>query len=527
MNTFYAQILDWRRKFPSPKARLPKNLAFELDAIDIPGFETRAEKLFAIVNGLTVRPTCVVCGGHVKYGKQGRFFETCSLSCAAKNPKTREKTKKTNLNKFGVAHPLQSAQVQAKLQETNQQRYGSKNPAASPEVKEKIAITNTTKYGNICSLNGEEVIRKKRHTWLSTRGVDNPAKCPDVKLRAAQTVLKKTNTRKQSYLALFAHHGITPLFNEWTGTHQYEWKHECGTVFRAPFTSNYIPRCPHCFPLSISKEELAVRQMLEKSGVEFQTNVRSVLNGRELDIYIPSKNIGIEINGAYWHHDGRDYLFTLHQKTELAEQIGIHLLHFWDFEVNEKPEIVKSIIFSKLGLLPITGARKFTVQKISPSQAADFLNNTHINGFARAKYHFALMRADKIHAVASFGRTRFERTDGFELIRFASTNTIAGGLSKLIAAFKKHETGRLITYADRRFSIGNAYKKIGFRFLKNTKPNYFYFRGSKRIQRQQAQRHRISNLGITKLAESELDTMLINGWLKCSDCGSKKFELDI
>ena len=35
--------------------------------------------------------------------------------------------------------------------------------------------------------------------------------------------------------------------------------------------------------------------------MEYESNNRSILNGKELDIYIPSKNIAIECNGVYWH----------------------------------------------------------------------------------------------------------------------------------------------------------------------------------------------------------------------------------
>lgn len=32
-------------------------------------------------------------------------------------------------------------------------------------------------------------------------------------------------------------------------------------------------------------------------------NDRKVLDGKELDVYLPEKNLAIEFNGLYWHSD--------------------------------------------------------------------------------------------------------------------------------------------------------------------------------------------------------------------------------
>jgi G:T-mismatch repair DNA endonuclease (very short patch repair protein) len=43
---------------------------------------------------------------------------------------------------------------------------------------------------------------------------------------------------------------------------------------------------------------------------EIIRNDRTVLNGKELDIYLPDYNLAIEFNGLYWHSEdyvGKNY----------------------------------------------------------------------------------------------------------------------------------------------------------------------------------------------------------------------------
>jgi hypothetical protein len=62
-------------------------------------------------------------------------------------------------------------------------------------------------------------------------------------------------------------------------------------------------------------------------------NTRSIISPLELDFYLPDFNIAIEVNGAYWHSidAGKDQTYHL-RKTQLCKNIGIHLIHIFDYE---------------------------------------------------------------------------------------------------------------------------------------------------------------------------------------------------
>lgn len=520
-------VLDWLKEHPSPKARLPVNLQVILNsAEELSEFETISEKLYALKNGLKSRPTCSVCGGWVAF--VGRFLRTCSIQCAGRDDLRRAAIEETSLKRYGVKTPAASKEAISKRMKTNRERYGVPVASQSPRVQEKIKKTNLERYGTSCSLHSPEIVKQKKETWLSNYGVDNPGKAEELMRQAQEKKRAKVNRKKQESLQQLQKHGIDPLFTEWEGSDKsYKWRHaECGTEFLFPFIGEVVPRCPVCFPRSISMEEQKIQQLLKELGVRFTSNDRAAISPLELDIFIPEKKLAIEVNGAYWHHD-RGSARPLIEKTKQAAAAGIQLLHFWDHEVNENFDAVSSIIKSKLGLLQRRFARKLKVSDIKSMEAAEFLKRWHLAGFARAKIHLALVGEAGIEAVASFSPNRFKEDGSWELVRFASRGTVVGGLSRLIKEFRARETGPLVSFADARYSTGSAYRKLGFRLEGLTKPNYFYIKGGVRLHRQQAMKHKLPHL----LANfdpnlSEYQNMVLNGWLRCFDCGSYKFILE-
>ena len=82
--------------------------------------------------------------------------------------------------------------------------------------------------------------------------------------------------------------------------------------------------------------------------------MRSQLNSQlEIDFWIPSKRIGIEFNGDYWHSsqifkaNGYSDSKTRHQsKKENAEKENIELAFVWESDwLNNYDEIEKALIF--------------------------------------------------------------------------------------------------------------------------------------------------------------------------------------
>jgi hypothetical protein len=93
--------------------------------------------------------------------------------------------------------------------------------------------------------------------------------------------------------------------------------------------------CPQCYIRATnsetSKPELELLEFIKqhyKGWIE--TNDRSVLQGKELDIVLPDLGLAIEFNGTYWHSEekvGKTY----HQdKCNLVEAFGFQLIQIRD-----------------------------------------------------------------------------------------------------------------------------------------------------------------------------------------------------
>ena len=96
--------------------------------------------------------------------------------------------------------------------------------------------------------------------------------------------------------------------------------------------------------INVSKGEKRLADTIEKTfNVIVIRNDRKVLNGKEIDIWIPEYNLGIEYNGIYWHSSDEAKKAD-HNKMILAESVGIKLLQFWCYEVDNEIDKVLEII---------------------------------------------------------------------------------------------------------------------------------------------------------------------------------------
>ncbi|EKD32223.1 MAG: hypothetical protein ACD_77C00145G0004 [uncultured bacterium] len=176
-----------------------------------------------------------------------------------------------------------------------------------------------------------------------------------------------------------------------------------------------------------------------------------------------------------------------HDKTELS-LIGYKHITLYEDEWRTKSEIITSRLLINLGKSRTVFARNCEVRLIDSNTAKKFLNWNHLLGHTAASYYYALfvvkgtesfpeISAEPI-AVAVFSSPRPMNRDGevissYEWVRYASRRgvRVAGGMGKLMNCFiKEHSPQEIMSYADRDWSEGDVYKKLGFRFAGYTPP---------------------------------------------------------
>lgn len=159
------------------------------------------------------------CGkDHVlKYKDAKKNFETnggkhicrsCWLKTnnPAKRKEVQEKTKKTNLERYGTSIALNTKEnvaarvekmfgtekavkeIVEKRRKTNRKKYGSDHPMQNDEIKAKQQAILTEKYGTHVPLQNEEIKAKMQKTVLERYGVTNVVMIPEVRAKMAKTM---------------------------------------------------------------------------------------------------------------------------------------------------------------------------------------------------------------------------------------------------------------------------------------------------------------------------------------------------
>lgn len=243
--------------------------------------------------------------------------------------------------------------------------------------------------------------------------------------------------------------------------------------------------CPICAN-SISHNENELYEyicgLIGKENV--QKRNKTILDGKEIDIYIPSLKIGFEYNGIRWHSEefGKDRLYHIN-KTRKAKEKGVTLIQIFEDEFVLKKEIVLSKIkhiLQKNNNLEKIYARKTSVSEIDKDFAREFLEEFHIQGFVNSTIYLGLFYKGSLIGVMSFLN---EKSGNWNLTRFATdVNFICvGAASKLFSYFIKNYNPTLVkSFLDRRWcrnEENNVYIKLGFKFDKYTEPEYRYING--------------------------------------------------
>ena len=539
-----------------------------------PWFETIRNVYVAWNHDIYDTVKCKYCGQPLKvenaiYGKH--FY--CSKKCADADPRTSELRKKTCIEKYGTSTPLLNEECKKKTVATCREKFGNDMFAGSDEYKRRVP----SPFGK------KEVQDKSRQTKIERHGEDFGKVIFEEKVKDSMIkrnmerygvpyVLMNKEKANETHRTMKERYGdeyfwrtsinndikmdigfsrignwsdyVIPLFTreEYDGhNHEYSWRCvRCGHEFiQRIYTTGLgndrcVPRCEKCFPKSTCS-------IAEKEVLDF---VKSIYNGRiiennqtvlgnrlELDIYIPDKKVAIEFDGLYWHSEenGKNANYHLNKTVE-CEKNGIRLIHVFEDEWNEKREIVKDRIKSILGVgQKRIFARKCSIMQLDSKTTNDFLEANHLQGRDCSLFRYGLNYGGELVAVMTFGKPRFDNDHDYELIRFASQNgyCIAGGASRLLRHFRDSHDGSIVTYADRRYSDGTFYEKLGFALKGVSQPNYWYVKNYDKLSRYACQKHKLPELlgNGFDASLSERENMIANGYHVVYDCGNLVFEL--
>lgn len=293
--------------------------------------------------------------------------------------------------------------------------------------------------------------------------------------------------------------------------------------------------CPGCEGVvGRSRMEDDVVNYIKSLGISnIETNNRQILNGFELDIYLPDHNLAIELCGILWHSFGKTFPNNVFKeksdkhkhfkKYNNCKKLNISLLTIFENEWLCKQDIVKSILSNKLGKSDNRiFARKCQFKEVEKANGVTFLEENHIQGKCKYSKSYGLYYNDELVSIMCFGKRKMGRgCSQYELVRFCNKlgSSIIGGASKII---KNANIGDFISYCDLRYSDGDLYRTLGMNLIRTSPPNYFYTLDKINLQnRMNFQKHIIAPHGDSR---TEWEIMYDNGYRRIYDCGNLVFK---
>jgi len=494
-----------------------------------------------------------------------------------------KKIKLTLLKKYGVDNPLKNKDIQKKKNDTMIDKYGVISPLKNEQIKEKASqkiknrsesekIAKVEKWRN--SIDFKKARLNFENTMVAKYGVKNALELQDIKDKIKEKVQIRSDSQKENILnktkkTNLSKYGVEfvnqniEIKNKSAETKRYNSiekfikKYKEKNIITVNYEKNILNGkcekhgeyqlglsafyhrmrsdsilCPEC-------NKLGRFTGLEKELVSFiknnyngiiEENKRSLFNNEiEIDIFLPDKNLAFEFNGLFWHCElNKDKNYHLN-KTEKCEKLGIHLIHIYEDDWLFKNNIVKSRILNLLDKSMRIYARKCEVKKIEDNKLIKkFLEENHIQGYVGSKYKYGLYYNDELVSIMIFGNPRIlmnQNNQHLELLRFCNKNgvNVIGGASKLFKHFiYEVKPESILSYADRSWSQGNVYLKLGFNLVSITKPNYHYIIERQKKYRFNYAKYKLINQGFD-CNKTEHEIMLERKMYRIYDSGSLKF----
>lgn len=243
--------------------------------------------------------------------------------------------------------------------------------------------------------------------------------------------------------------------------------------------------CPKCAK-SVSLPELEICNIIKP--IEFVERERTILEGKEIDIYVPSFNIGIEYDGLIWHSEkfGKDKNYHLWKLNKCKEK-GVELIQIFEDEwLNHKDVCIfylkKVFNINKQRVISFQGCEYMYVD--DKSVINSFLNKNTIRGEVGFSKCVGAFYNGELIACMTFRKSKNDFI--INCIAFDINYSYDGLEGKMLEFFISNDKcNNIILFVDRRWHINendSVYIRIGFKLDSYTKPRKWYVcNGRKRL----------------------------------------------
>lgn len=293
-------------------------------------------------------------------------------------PEVREKYRQTLLKRYGADHPMRIEEFRikatAKMKETMNYRYGGIG-FGSEYIRSKIEFTMKKRYG-VVNASFSSALLSKGTEAVKLSNIENYGVPCVLSLPEVRTSINETRALKYDFGNPFTYDGPTikggtleALMLIVRGEKPKEYVFELDLPYHQmlKYATLLGARVPHKF-----LTEVKLCNFLDTLNIEYIHRSKSAHQVRnanneyyELDVYIPSLNLGIEINGLGYHsvnkhpYDDPKTPEWHFEKFKAFHKSGILMLSFTDYEQDHFTEDYVNIIKHHLTGEPLNVSKEF------------------------------------------------------------------------------------------------------------------------------------------------------------------------
>jgi len=419
----------------------------------------------------------------IKEKKKQACLEKYGVENPSQSEEIKEKKRQTVIKNFGFEHQMHSAEVKDKIKQTNFERYGVENPFQLEKFQKKSKQTCLEKYGVEYSLQSQEVRKKIKQTNLRKYGVEYPIQSKKIQEKIKQTNLGKYGVEYYTQTDFFKKNikeQLSYRLVKETGERLKDW------LFLQkdpkPSYSSIIQKFPENQISLIDLKNFLKNYKDHKSNLEvFTENLFNIkhFNKQPKNFNIQFRpdfqlndQIFLNVDGLYWHSEKqreKKYHFNLREEFE---ENGLQIFQFYENELLEKTDIVKSIIDNATKKISNKiFARKCEIKSTSHKEAKIFLNQNHLMESTTAK-HIGLYHQDELVSIISYKHKKQKTICNIERFCSKINMNIVGGFSKLLKYLENNclepNCQEIHNWVDLRYGSGIHLLDKGFEIQKET-----------------------------------------------------------
>ena len=389
------------------------------------------------------------------------------------------------LSEYGIKRDVEATKINRK--KAIFEKYGYETPFGNKEIREKSKITMQTRYGVEYTAQSKDLQNKMKKTMFEKYGKNNYVETAEFHNKSRKTCLKK--------------YGI---------------EHPCQT-----------PQCIKALEESMghSKPEMKFANLLDSYGIKYQQE--APLRGFKYDFKID--NLLFEINPSETHNvnfglfgnkpKNKKYHFIKHS---VAKDFGMHCVHIFDWDDPEK--IIKLFLLPKERIY----ARQCELKGVAVEEARLFLEENHLQGYAKDKIRLGLYYKNKLVEIMTFDKPRYNKNYDWELVRLCSNANVVGGAEKILKYFiDTYKPKNIVSYCDLSKFDGKVYKQLGFVAVNKPQPSKHWvsLKDGRHITDNLLRQKGFDQLFKTNHGKGTNNEALMkeNGFVEVYDCGQLTF----